>query len=74
MRTEHRLEGDNSAECCEDSPHPLISRVAEIARAESVDPSFEGQNMLHDRPMEFNDTLQSANSSQIKRTTYVKLV
>jgi iron complex outermembrane receptor protein len=40
---------------------------------ESVSLSVVGQNLLQDHHVEFNDTAQSVNSSQIKRSAYAKL-
>jgi iron complex outermembrane recepter protein len=39
---------------------------------ESINLSFAGQNLLTDRHPEFNNELQSVNSSQIKRSVYIK--
>jgi iron complex outermembrane receptor protein len=40
---------------------------------ESVSLSVAGQNLLQDHHVEFNDTAQSVNSSQIKRGAYAKI-
>lgn len=40
---------------------------------ESVSLSVVGQNLLGDHHVEFNDTFQSVNSSQVKRSAYAKL-
>jgi iron complex outermembrane receptor protein len=40
---------------------------------ESVSLSVIGQNLLRDHHVEFNDAFQSVNSSQVKRSAYVKL-
>jgi iron complex outermembrane receptor protein len=40
---------------------------------ESVGLSLAGQNLLRDHHVEFNDTFQSVNSSQVKRSAYAKL-
>ncbi|HEY6267970.1 MAG TPA: TonB-dependent receptor [Candidatus Acidoferrum sp.] len=40
---------------------------------ESVELSLVGQNLLGDHHVEFNDAFQSVNSSQVKRSAYVKL-
>jgi iron complex outermembrane receptor protein len=40
--------------------------------SESVELSLVGQNLLRDHHVEFNDLLQSVNSSQIKRSAYAK--
>jgi len=40
--------------------------------AESMGLSLVGQNLLRDHRVEFNDELQSVNSSQVKRTAYAK--
>jgi iron complex outermembrane receptor protein len=42
--------------------------------AERAELSVVGQNLLQDHHVEFNDQLQSVNSSQVKRSAYVKLV
>jgi iron complex outermembrane receptor protein len=39
---------------------------------ESVSLSVVGQNLLQDHHVEFNDTAQSVNSSQVKRSVYAK--
>jgi hypothetical protein len=40
--------------------------------AESWALSLVGQNLLRDHHLEFNDELQSVNSSQVKRSAYAK--
>jgi iron complex outermembrane recepter protein len=40
---------------------------------ESVGLSLVGQNLLRDHHMEFNDSFQSVNSSQVKRSAFAKL-
>jgi outer membrane receptor for monomeric catechols len=40
---------------------------------ESVGLSLVEQNLLRDHHLQFNDTFQSVNSSQVKRSAYVKL-
>jgi hypothetical protein len=40
--------------------------------AESMGLSLVGQNLLRDHHVEFNDDLQSVNSSQVKRSAYAK--
>jgi outer membrane receptor for monomeric catechols len=41
--------------------------------AEELELSLAGENLLRERHVEFNDFLQSVNSSQIKRSAYLKL-
>ena len=41
--------------------------------AERVEFSVVGQNLLRDHHVEFNDSLQSVNSSQVKRTAHAQL-
>jgi outer membrane receptor protein involved in Fe transport len=41
--------------------------------AERIELNLVGQNLLRDRHEEFNDLLQSVNSSLAKRSAYVKL-
>lgn len=41
--------------------------------AERVELNIVGQNLIHDHHAEFNDQLQSVNSSLIKRSAYAKL-
>jgi iron complex outermembrane receptor protein len=40
---------------------------------ERLELSLVGQNLLRDHHMEFNDDLQSVNSSQVKRSAYAKM-
>jgi iron complex outermembrane recepter protein len=41
--------------------------------AEELELGLAGQNLLRERHLEFNDFLQSVNSSQVKRSVYLKL-
>jgi iron complex outermembrane receptor protein len=41
--------------------------------AERVELSVVGQNLLTDHHVEFNDQLQSINSSQVKRSAFAKI-
>jgi outer membrane receptor for monomeric catechols len=41
--------------------------------AERMELYLVGQNLLRDHHVEFNDTFQSVNSSQIKRSAYAKI-
>jgi iron complex outermembrane recepter protein len=55
---------------------PSYTRVDTQLRwrlAEELELSLAGQNLLRERHLEFNDFLQSVNSSQIKRSVYLKL-
>jgi iron complex outermembrane receptor protein len=78
LELSHGLSWDATAYFVDRLPAPLIASNTRIDMqvtwrlAESMDLSFVGQNLLHDHHEEFNDPLQSVNSSQIKRGAYVK--
>ena len=72
------LSWDVSAYFVDRLPAPLIPAYTRADSqltwrlAESAAVSFVGQNLLRDHHVEFNDPLQSVNSSQIKRSAYAK--
>lgn len=59
-------------------PSPMIASHSRVDTqltwriAERMSLSFVGQDLLRDHHVEFNDPLQSVNSSQIKRSAYAK--
>jgi hypothetical protein len=59
-------------------PAPLIASHTRVDTqltwriAESTNLSLVGQDLLRDHHAEFNDPLQSVNSSQVKRSAYAK--
>jgi iron complex outermembrane recepter protein len=72
------LSWDAAAYFVDRLPAPLIASHTRVDTqltwklAESVNLSFVGQDLLRDHHAEFNDPLQSVNSSQIKRSAYAK--
>jgi iron complex outermembrane recepter protein len=52
--------------------HTRIDTQLTWRMAERMSLSFVGQDLLRDHHVEFNDPLQSVNSSQIKRSAYAK--
>ena len=75
----HGLSWDAAAYFVDRLPAPLIASHTRVDTqlswriAESTNLSLVGQNLLLDHHVEFNDPLQSVNSSQIKRSAYAKL-
>jgi iron complex outermembrane receptor protein len=74
----HGFSWDAAAYFVDRLPAPQIASYTRVDTqlswriAESVDLSVVGQNLLRDRHVEFNDQLQSVNSSQIKRSAFAK--
>jgi iron complex outermembrane receptor protein len=75
----HGLSWDAAAYFVDRLPAPLIASHTRVDTrlswriAESTNLSLVGQDLLLDHHVEFNDPLQSVNSSQIKRSAYAKL-
>jgi iron complex outermembrane recepter protein len=73
------LSWDAAAYFVDRLPAPLIPSYTRVDTqlswriAESTNLSLVGQNLLSDHHPEFNDPLQSVNSSQIKRSAYAKI-
>jgi iron complex outermembrane receptor protein len=78
LELSHGLSWDAAAYFVDRLPAPRIASHTRVDTqltwriAESTNLSFVGQNLLRDRHEEFNDPLQSVNSSQIKRSAYAK--
>ena len=74
----HGLSWDAAAYFVDRLPAPLIASHTRVDTqlswriAESANLSLVGQDLLSDHHVEFNDPLQSVNSSQIKRSAYAK--
>jgi iron complex outermembrane receptor protein len=74
----HGLSWDAAAYFVDRLPAPLIASHTRIDSqfswtiTESTKLSLVGQDLLRDHHLEFNDFLQSVNSSQIKRSAYAK--
>ncbi len=74
----HRFSWDASAYFVDRLPAPMIASHTRVdaqltwRMMESTELSIVGQNLLSDHHEEFNDQLQSVNSSLIKRSAYAK--
>jgi iron complex outermembrane receptor protein len=74
----HGLSWDASADFVDRLQAPMIASHTRVDTqltwrlAESTELSLVGQDLLRDHHTEFNDQLQSVNSSQIKRSVYAK--
>ncbi len=74
----HGLSWDAAAYFVDRLPDPQIAAYTRVDTqlswriAESVNVSVVGQNLLRDHHVEFNDPLQSVNSSQVPRGVYGK--
>ena len=74
----HGLSWDAAAYFVDRLSAPLIASHTRVDTqlnwriAESTNLSLVGQDLLRDHHLEFNDPLQSVNSSQIKRSAYAK--
>ena len=72
------LSWDAAAYFVDRLPSPMIASNTRLDMQltwkimEFMNLSFVGQNLLRDHHTEFNDSLQSVNSSQIKRSAYAK--
>ncbi|MGD0404235.1 MAG: TonB-dependent receptor [Candidatus Acidiferrales bacterium] len=72
------LSWDATAYFVDRLPAPMIASHTRVDTqltwriAERMSLSFVGQDLLRDHHVEFNDPLQSVNSSQIKRSAYAK--
>ncbi len=74
----HGLSWDSAAYFVDRLPDPQIAGYTRVDTqlrwriAESLKVSVVGQNLLRDDHVEFNDPLQSVNSSQVARSIYGK--
>lgn len=75
----HKLSWEAAAYFVDRLPAPLIASHTRVDTqlswriAESANLSLVGQDLVRDHHLEFNDPLQSVNSSQVKRSAYAKV-
>jgi iron complex outermembrane receptor protein len=78
LELSHTLSWDSAVYFVDRLPAPLIASHTRVDTqftwrlAESMNMSFVGQDLARDHHKEFNDILQSVNSSQVKRSAYAK--